>query len=61
MNNYTEIHQWLNSVLDIQASYKIIYKIAHYYSKSKLKVSRLVNMKQGKDTVNNFKKTPKIN
>ncbi|NEP79175.1 MAG: hypothetical protein F6K17_03445 [Okeania sp. SIO3C4] len=47
---------WLNSVYDIQASYGTIYKIARYHLKAKLKVPGPVNIKQGKDAVNNFKK-----
>lgn len=55
-DSYKEIQQWLRSVYGLEVSYYTVHKTVSYKLKSKLKVTRPINIKQEKDVVNNFKK-----
>ncbi len=54
---YTQIQQWLDSSLGVQAEYATVHNLARYKLKAKLKVPRPCSQKQDKEKLEAFKKT----
>lgn len=54
---YTQIQNWLNEVLGVQAEYATVHHLTRYRLKAKLKVPRPRNTKQDEEKLEAFKKT----
>jgi transposase len=54
---YTQIQQWLDTVLGVQAEYATVHYLIRYRLKAKLKVPRPCNTKQDEQKLEAFKKT----
>lgn len=54
---YTQIQQWLDKTLGVQAEYATVHHLLRYRLKAKLKVPRPQNLKQDEEKLEAFKKT----
>ncbi len=54
---YTQIQQWLDSTLGVEAEYATVHHLVRYRLKAKLKVPRPRNKKQDEEKLEAFKKT----
>lgn len=54
---YTQVQQWLDTVLGVQAEYATVHNLVRYKLKAKLKVPRPHNCKQNEQKLEAFKKT----
>lgn len=55
-SSYGEIQTWLETVHNLNVSYKVVHDTVRYRLKAKLKVPRPVNIKQKAGAIDNFKK-----
>lgn len=54
---YTQVQQWLDTVLGVKADYATVHNLVRYQLKAKLKVPRPHNCQQDKQKLEAFKKT----
>ena len=55
--SYTQVQQWLQETLGIEAEYCTVYELVRYRLKAKLKAARPVHKKQGSVALEQLKKT----
>jgi putative transposase len=54
--SYGEVRTWLQAVLGVEASYKVVHNTVRYKLQSKLKVARPQSVKQHPEAISSFKK-----
>ena len=55
--SYGEIQLWLKTCFDVDVSYRTVHELVRYKLKAKLKVPRLLHIKQSEKAVEQSKKT----
>jgi transposase len=55
--SYTQVQQWLQQTLGIEAEYRTVHELVRYRLKAKLKAARPVHQKQDQTQLEQFKKT----